>query len=353
MDFDIKNYATVGACQVLQGDNALDISFFGEGEISFESFSTIKDTVSVSAEFSDSEDAHICLIGVKSNGECEEYRSDKLTGGKLFYTFDPISLSVYRDMQSFFVKVRANTRCRIELKCLDISDDSEVKVSAAKIAVASEKHDAPKKMLFVGNSILLGLESRYGMCSSAPDKDYFHYVSEYVRSKSPDCKFMKLHGSAFEHCESVEAFEEVFYNVPNVYTGKPISESFTDDLDLIILQLGDNINTCEKNATFAVSGDRFLEKIRAASPNARIIWVHGWYNREPTYSYIVRLCEKWGMERVEIGDLRDHAAEAHDQPTFINKEGNPTPVKDGWRTHPGDIGMKRIGEKINLFLNLK
>ena len=353
MIMNAKEYVTTGACQVDDSSETLKISFELGGKVGFAPFSTLKDTVSVEAECISDGDVYLNLIGIKTDGKTEVFRSDKLVGGTLSYTYDPINLSVYRDMQSFYVEIYAKGDARVELKRFCVTDEVELAVNTEEAQVSQQKHDAPNKMLFMGNSLLLGMEMSFGMCSSAKDKDYFYHVSEYVKTKSPRCIFEKLHASPFEHCESLEEFEEAYYTAPNTYTGKPMCESFTEDLDVIVLQAGDNINTESKNQTFAKSGDLFIERIKKASPRARIIWVHGWYNREPTYSYIVGLCKRWGIERLEIGDTRSYEAEAHDYPNFINKEGNPTPIKDTWRTHPGDIGMKRIADKLIALLNLK
>ncbi len=59
-------------------------------------------------------------------------------------------------------------------------------------------------------------------------------------------------------------------------------ESFTKDLDLIFIQLTDNVNTDKKISNFADAADRFMEYIKDLAPNARIIWIHGWYNRDNT-----------------------------------------------------------------------
>ena len=353
MKLSFNEYATTGACRIDEGSDALKIEFTAGGRLAFDRFSTLKDTVSVEVDHSACGEVFLGLVGIKTDGTTEVFRSDKLVGGTLSYTYDPINLSVYRDMQSFYVEIYAKSDARVELKRFCVTDEVEFAVNTEEAQVSGEKHDLPNKMLFMGNSLLLGMEMSFGMCSSANDKDYFYHVSEYVKTKSPRCIFEKLHASPFEHCESLEAFEEAYYTVPNTYTGKPMCESFTEDLDVIVLQAGDNINTESKNQTFAKSGDLFIERIKKASPRARIIWVHGWYNREPTYSYIVGLCKRWGIERLEIGDTRSYEAEAHDYPNFIGKEGNPTPIKDTWRTHPGDIGMKRIADKLIALLNLK
>jgi hypothetical protein len=89
-----------------------------------------------------------------------------------------------------------------------------------------------------------------------------------------------------------------------------------------------------------------IDLIKEKCPHARIIWIHGWYNRSPVYEMICDLCQRHGIERLFIGDLRTKANECHDAPTFIDKNGEAQPIKDTWRTHPGDLGMRKIADRI-------
>jgi hypothetical protein len=61
---------------------------------------------------------------------------------------------------------------------------------------------------------------------------------------------------------------------------------------------------------------------------------------------ICDLCQRHGIERLFIGDLRTKENECHDAPTFIDKNGDVQPIKDTWRTHPGDVGMRKIADRI-------
>ena len=320
-----------------------------------EGFSTTHDSVSIaiSAELLNG-GATVNLYGCTKDGEKELYRSDSIASGRfsLSYEYDPINLAVYGGMESFFFEIELLPSTRLDI--YEFSADASTAVFDVKIersqSVAAGKKEVPNKMLFIGNSLVFGMKMMYGMCSDAPDKDYFYYVTEYVRSKNSECEFQKLYGSDYEACESLDAFENWYSKDANLYTHQPSGESFTDDIDLIIVQLGDNINTDAKNDTFKVSGDLFVERVKNASPNARIKWVHGWYNRQPTYDYISSLCERWGIERIDIRDLRCLENEAHNQDTYLDKDGTLATINDAWKTHPGNGGMKKIAERIIEYL---
>lgn len=284
------------------------------------------------------------------------------------YNFDPISLAVYNNAVSFQVNI---------LGLCDNSEFSLVSVSAEEgeesaydssngIDIIKKSQDGrcvvpvmqtdgsiidadavPGKVLFIGNSLLLGMHNTYGMCSSAPDKDYSYRVSEYIKSINPECTFTKLHGSGFEHSESVDIFEEWLFNTDNVYTGKPACQSFDAEIDLIFIQLGDNVNTDEKRATFMTTADMFVEFIKRTCPKARIIWIYGWYGTKMVFDKIRDVTGKWHMETVFIGSLRGEENESYSGMKYYNPEtGAESVVKDTWITHPGDKGMEKIANAI-------
>ena len=59
--------------------------------------------------------------------------------------------------------------------------------------------------------------------------------------KNPEAQFAKLSGRAFEGCVDRAAAMQ-WYEMQK--------ENFSEDLDLIIIQLGDNVNTGAKEAAF-------------------------------------------------------------------------------------------------------
>ena len=203
----------------------------------------------------------------------------------------------------------------------------------------------PKKVVFVGNSILLGMKT-YGMCATSSKADYAWYVQQEILKHNPDCEFGKVHGSAFEGSLAYEDAVNWFNTTPNVYSKKPARESFSEDTDLVIIQLTDNVNTDVKISVFQKSADMLIESIKDICPKAQIIWVYGWYNKYNTHDKLQSLCRKWSIELVYISGCRSKENEAYSGQISIGEDGNEFVVKDGWITHPGDKGMKVIADKI-------
>ena len=80
----------------------------------------------------------------------------------------------------------------------------------------------PNKVLFVGNSLTLGMGS-YGMCATAPQNDYAYHVAEFIKSKNPNVSVGRVHGASFEQLEREEDFDYL-WNVYHKYTNKPMKE---------------------------------------------------------------------------------------------------------------------------------
>ena len=287
---------------------------------------------------------------------------------KISYSFDPVSLSIYQDAVSFrvFISSKHNyTKFKITEFFIDDKKSTHQNDITYKpvnnITVDSNNNQRvivthidgtavlvpiiPRKVLFVGNSLLLGMFTLYGMCSTDSKSDYAHHVEQKIRSINPECTFKKLYASTFEHSETDEESLN-WFNAENLYSKKPAIESFDADTDLIILQMTDNVNTEAKISVFKKNVDQFITTIKKQCPNARIIWIFGWYNKYNTYEKLIEISQKYSIELVDISELHNTTNEAFSGQTCINAEGEIVTVRDTWITHPGNKGMTAIADKI-------
>jgi hypothetical protein len=284
------------------------------------------------------------------------------------FFFDPINLQIYEKAVSFRIIFRDfgsishfsmeehtdSAQEAAETGSAVFTDDTgekRVTVLQADRVTQIAVPVIPRHVLFVGNSILLGMSGAYGMCASSPLHDYCYHVQQAILVHNPDCRFSKLYGSMFEHATCREEFEAWWGIDPNGHTGKPAKDSFTDDLDLIILQLGDNVGT-QKLANFLECTPILLQRIKALCPRARILWVCGWFNSPLTTPPITRFCEEWKLERVDILSVRSPETQSYSGAPYETADGSVATVKDLWITHPGDLGMQRIADRIIETLSL-
>lgn len=300
-------------------------------------------------------EATLRLVGICENGDRRVLKGIPLSKGEveLDHHFDPVSYSVYSGAVRFLAEICAegDAFC-MSISGLALEEYSQERRSEHDASVdMTKRFSVPRRTLFIGNSLVFGMGG-FGMCSTAPDKDYFHHVSSYIRGLDPNAEFVKLHGSEYEHSESMEAFEKWYGKKNDLCIGSP-SELFAPGLDLIFLQMGDNINTDEKFLTFKQSGDVLIRRIKEKCPRARLIWIHGWYSRPHVYDEIVALCERHKIERLDIRAARSYESEEHEAKEYLSLDGSLLPIKDTWRTHPGDLGMRKIADMIIDFLRIE
>ncbi len=191
----------------------------------------------------------------------------------------------------------------------------------------------------------------YGMCASSPEDDYVYHVSQAIKAENPDVEITKIHGAPFEQLENADDFDKL-WNVCHPYTKKPMKELFTQDLDLIIIQLGENTNTPERDLVLQKTIDKFISGIKECSPKARIIWVHGFFNEDISGKTIIDACNRWRIGQICLKDLytRENCAEITQE--YLKADGTKAIVEEGWIEHPGNLGMKRIAQRIVDFLKL-
>ena len=147
----------------------------------------------------------------------------------------------------------------------------------------------PNNALFIGNSILLGF-GEFGMAASDAEHDYYHYIS----SLNPKGSYARLSGSGFEGSTSTRIATQWMNDV--------LLPELNNELDLVIVQLGDNVNTEEKRRTFSETCKMILEFIRTHAPNARVVWVGSWYAKELKTTY-EKACKETGCMYVDITDI--------------------------------------------------
>ena len=151
----------------------------------------------------------------------------------------------------------------------------------------------PNKGAFFGNSLLVG--SGYGMAASDDQHDYYYLINSYIKSLNGSYTYNKYKSSGFEGITSKGMIESVVNAVVNNLTG---------DETLVSIQLGDNVNTVEKNAVFPASSLALCKAIRIKCPNARVVWMGMWYSSDSKYQAIQNACKQTGCKFISYEGLK-------------------------------------------------
>lgn len=159
----------------------------------------------------------------------------------------------------------------------------------------------PNKGAFFGNSLITGFVE-YGMAASQATKDWYYLVTTYLKTINSSFVAKQRHSATkFEGLTDVETanatIQEIFLN------------NLDGDENLVIVQLGDNVNTDEKNVAFHTTCAMALKAIRQKCPKARVVWIGMWYASTEKYNVIKQACEDTGCEYVFFDGLNDSSAQ--------------------------------------------
>ena len=157
------------------------------------------------------------------------------------------------------------------------------------------------------------------MAASAPDKDYFTLVKNYILSKNPSAVVERGNGADWESDPN---------NRRGTFDSK-MKQSLGPDTDIVILQFGDNLNTDEKRKTL-------------------IYWVGIYYASPDFVERIKRICKPLGVTFVDIYQYSKDAKYKSEMGKVLRLPdgSNYTITNAGVASHPGDLGHKAIADEI-------
>lgn len=165
----------------------------------------------------------------------------------------------------------------------------------------------PDKAAFFGNSLIAGYG--YGMAASANDKDYYYLITEYIKKLNPSFTSSRLRSGGFEGLTDPALIDSTIQN--------DVISQLTGDEDLVSIQLGDNVNSPEKNAVFPESSLKLCQAIRKKCPKARVVWMGMWYPSTQRYQNIQDACKATGCKFISYAHILT-------KPNVRNSVGNLT-----------------------------
>lgn len=152
-----------------------------------------------------------------------------------------------------------------------------------------------KVVSYVGNSLLLG-NGNFGMNATQETKDYAAIIGKTIQEKGTvSYSAVKISGTTFEDATTQQ---EV-----NAWIEDVLTVDLNENSELVLIQLGDNINTPEKRSNFENTCSTLLSEIRKYCSKARVAWVYGWYVNDQVRSIIQENCKLYGVDYIEINDL--------------------------------------------------
>lgn len=193
------------------------------------------------------------------------------------------------------------------------------------------------KVMYIGNSITLherkdeiGWPFNHGMAASKPENDYVHLINERLSTLYKKPVAALVYNAA--------DFEREFDNP--LMSEKLLKQANDFKPNLIVFRLGENMYKEGLNFIDAKNALKNLLINLKKLTNEIIITSLFWYC-EPLDKIIKELSDELNLKYVYIADLGEK-----DENKAIGKFNHP-----GIQGHPGDLGMRRIAERLYTTIN--
>ncbi|PHY97006.1 hypothetical protein CR166_06110 [Ligilactobacillus salivarius] len=213
------------------------------------------------------------------------------------------------------------------------------------------KNSTYKKILLLGNSLLLGLSTDgshgapFGLTASNPTKDWAYLLTQKLQAKySSSVTVNKLHDAVFEQSESDD-------NSQN-YINNNFSKTEKNN-DLVIIQIGDNVNSDLRRTTFKANFEKLINAVRDANPTADILIAGVWFDGAGLQNWLLDFANNHNCMFAPLHDLYNGETIAKVGDTITFADETQMSVYEAIKTHPGDKGHALIADRIYSTLNPK
>lgn len=258
------------------------------------------------------------------------------------YTYGPLSLSEkLNQSQVALAKAQSEVdslRAKQSATTLKDATGKAYRLTIVDGKVSAELA-APKKVAIFGNS-LTSNKGGIGMAASDQYHDWYYLISQYLKQQNPAVEINgRLNVSTWEQAEMSADRQRIFDDT--------IKPQLSADTDLVILQLGDNVNTAARQATIEQDAKTLIQDIKQVAPHAQIYWLASWFGNPELIAKLHDACLATGATHIDISDLnvKDNQSSVGAMRTGL--DGSTWQVViPGEAAHPGDKGMKAIADRL-------
>lgn len=213
------------------------------------------------------------------------------------------------------------------------------KLVVANDGTLSTALDYPNNILYIGNSLLLGFGT-HGMASTTVNDDYYAKVNDFIEDKGITLTTDRVLGKPLEETTSSEEVQTWITN--------NLASKMSASVQMVIIQLGDNVNTYQQREFFPSSMETLVNYLRQNCPNAKIAWVGCWYSGSSIDNILIPKCTELSVPFVSIDGLFEaEGNQSYIGAPYIDASGNEKTVTTaGQASHPSDQGFTAIANII-------
>lgn len=198
----------------------------------------------------------------------------------------------------------------------------------------------PTNVQIFGNSLTCYYKDSFpALGATDQNHDWYHYVTDYIKSANSSAVIGPRRNIApwEQNTNRDEQFNQL------------IKPNLSADTDLVILQLGDNVNSDALHSGFATDVMNLFKDIKAIAPKAKIYYVGMWFcGWQDMIDSAQAACRKYDGTFVDIQDLaNDQSNKAYIGEVVTLPDGTTKTLEnEGEANHPGDTGYKKIANRI-------
>lgn len=185
--------------------------------------------------------------------------------------------------------------------------------------------------LFLGNEIT---DNYTGIGYGATEEklDYYNLTKSRLKDTFKNVNINRINITEWEKAEDVDKEGWIEQN---------LKQNDVKNLDLVILQFGDNFNT---NSNIENSIKQLVEYIQKNSPNVEIMFISPWFNKNDVYRKLPSICDELGIIFIDISDLaKDDEYKTTIEEDFIDDNGK---VQKKVVYYPNNSAMQIISNRI-------
>lgn len=198
-----------------------------------------------------------------------------------------------------------------------------------------ENQENAYNVLVIGNSLTIERDG-IGMAASDQYHDYYYLTKQRLEEKYETLNMNRISCIHWEENRIIRSRTD--------WIQDNLKPELVGNQDLVIFQLGDN---CVPTETFEESVTELVSHVKQYSPNAKMLFVGMWFINEERMAMMPQICEKLGMEFVDISDLVVDENKSHigaEVTTIDGKKNTIATIEEAF--HPNDQGMQKIADRI-------
>lgn len=215
-----------------------------------------------------------------------------------------------------------------------VSDDGELSTKPLNF----------QKILYLGNSLLLGSNTDgehgrpFGLAATSYEESYQAKLNKLLNITDYTCK----HDAAFEQC--INDSDAISYI-------NSLDDVMTHDTDLVIVQIGDNVNTQKRYETFINNFDLLIKKIKSINTHATIVIAGAWFDSYNLTSWFAEYAKLNNTLFTNLNALNTKENMGIAGAVQTCDDGTQIVIQSAWATHPGDKGFTAIANAIYNTIN--